>query len=445
VIFPLRVKLALLASGLLVAGIATVALLLLEQSSQALELEARKRGQFLADSLARNARDPMLLEDDLVLGQVIETVAQESEVLLARVVGPQGQILMSSRPEDAGRQARLAGDEDQTIHVHGTNLVVASRMSFGEVDLGEAQVVLDLDAIVGSVLERARRGVLLASGALLLVGVLFAIAVSGRITRPLVRLRMAVRALAAGDTSARVEVTTRDEIAVLARAFNEMGESLNEKRKIETAFRRYVSDHVLQEVVDRPEAVHFQGERREVTVLFIDIRGFTQLSSSIGPERLVGFLNEAFERITNCLLDHGATVDKYLGDAILAYIGAPILSSDHAERAVASAIAIQRSVQERNQAAEALGEPFEHLEVGIGIQTGPVLLGNIGSELKMDYTAIGDPVNVANRLQKLAGPGQILITEDVANHLGARLELKNLGTRELEGRDGPVTIYEVPH
>ena len=160
---------------------------------------------------------------------------------------------------------------------------------------------------------------------------------------------------------------------------------------------------------------------------------------------MVGFLNEAFERITNCLLDHGATVDKYLGDAILAYIGAPILSTDHAERAVASAIAIQRSVLERNQGAEALGEPFERLEVGIGIQTGPVLLGNIGSELKMDYTAIGDPVNVANRLQKLAGPGQILITEDVASRLGTRLELKSLGTRELEGRDGPVTIYEVPH
>jgi len=445
VIFPLRVKLALLAIGLLVVGIGTVALLLLEQSSEALELEARKRGQFLAESLARNARDPMLLEDDLVLGQVIETVAQESEVLVARVVDPQGQILMSSRPADTGRQARLAGDEAQTIQIHGSNLVVASRMSFGEVDLGEAQVVLDLDAIVGSVLQRARRDVFLASGALLLVGVLFAIAVSGRITRPLVRLRMAVRALAAGDTSARVEVTTRDEIAVLARAFNEMGESLNEKRKIETAFRRYVSDHVLQEVVDRGEAVQLQGERREVTVLFIDIRGFTQISSSIGPERLVGFLNEAFELITNRLLDHGATVDKYLGDAILAYMGAPISSSDHAERAVASAIAIQRSVAERNQGAEALGEPFERLDLGIGIQTGPVVLGNIGSELKMDYTAIGDPVNVANRLQKLAGPGEILITEDVANHLGSRLELKSLGTRELEGRDGPVTIYQVPH
>jgi adenylate cyclase len=95
--------------------------------------------------------------------------------------------------------------------------------------------------------------------------------------------------------------------------------------------------------------------------------------------------------------------------------------------------------------SESLGQPFDRLDVGIGIQIGPVVLGNIGSELKMDYTAIGDPVNVANRLQKLASPGQILVTEDVAARLGSRLDLRNLGTRELEGRDGPVTIYEVPH
>lgn len=443
--FPLRFKLAMLASGLLVVGTGAVALLLLQQSSDALEKEARKRGQFLAESLAKNARDPALLEDDLVLGRVVETVAQESEVLVARVLGPQGEVLMSSRPDESGSRVRLAGTEQEAIETRGSELLVSSRMSFGEVDVGEAQVVLDLDAIVGSVLRRARRDLFLASGFLLLAGVLVAIAISGRITRPLVRLRQAVDALAAGDTSARVEVATRDEIAVLSRAFNQMGESLNEKRRIETAFRRYVSDHVLQEVVDHPETVRLQGERREVTVLFIDICGFTQLASWIGPERLIGFINEAFDLITDRLLDHGATVDKYLGDAILAYIGAPISTSDHAERAVASAIAIQRAVDGRNRKAESLGKPFERLQVGIGIQTGPVILGNIGTDLKMDYTAIGDPVNVANRLQKLAGPGQILVSEDVVNRLGDRLAAIDMGAQKLEGRDDPVTIYGVPY
>ena len=230
---------------------------------------------------------------------------------------------------------------------------------------------------------------------------------------------------------------------MLARAFNEMSESLGEKRRIETAFRRYVSDHVLREVIDSPESIHLKGELREVSVIYLDIRKFTRLTGAIGPERTVAFLNECFDLITGRLLEHGATVDKYIGDAILAYLGAPIETDDHAQRAVAAAIAVQRAIHERNRRCEATGQPFVRLEVGIGIDTGPVVVGNIGSELKMDYTAIGEPVNVANRLQALAGPGQIKITGDVRARIGELVDVKADGTRVLEGVDHPIEIYEV--
>ena len=449
-IVPLRVKLALLASVLLVAGIGTVSLLLLDRSSEALETEARKRGRYMASSLARNARDPVLLQDDLVLSGLLGTVATEAEVLVARVLDPKGLVIASSREGERGPQARLTSglDSDEPIALAAPQgeLLVAARMSWGEVDLGEAQVVLDLDAIVGQVLARARRGVLIASGALLLVGIGIAFALSGRITRPLRRLHMAVKALAAGDTSSQVEVTTRDEVGALTEAFNDMSRSLDEKGRIESAFRRYVSDHVLQQVVDRPASVQLkqlEGERRVVTLLFIDIRSFSALASTIGPEELVTYLNEAFELITNRLLEHGATVDQYIGDAILAYFGAPIEIADHAERAVASAISIQRSVEERNAKCEASATPSHRLDVGIGIQTGPVVLGNIGSELKMNYTAIGDAVNVANRLQGMAGPGEIMISEDVRGRLAGRVELEDLGPQRVKGREEPIRVFRV--
>jgi adenylate cyclase len=285
--------------------------------------------------------------------------------------------------------------------------------------------------------------VLIASGVLLGVGLIVAFVVSGMLSRPLRRLRYAVNALAAGDLSARVEPTSRDEVGVLTRAFNEMSESLGEKRRIETAFRRYVSDHVLREVVESPEAIHMKGELREVSVLYLDIRKFTRLTGSIGPERVVAFLNECFDLITGRLLEHGATVDKYIGDAILAYLGAPIETEDHAQRAVAAAIAVQRAIHERNRRAEASLQPFVRLEVGIGIHTGMVVVGNIGSELKMDYTAIGEPVNVANRLQSLAGPGQIKITGEVRERLGELVEVKPEGARAVEGVDHPIEIYQV--
>jgi class 3 adenylate cyclase len=380
VIFPLRLKLALLMSALLLASIATVSWLLDQQYTEALETEARKRGSYIAESLARNARDPVLLEDDVVIGKLLESVTGEAEVVAARLVDGSGVLIDAKPPLENPEVSRMTRDAELAFATRGGELIVASRMVFSDVDLGEAQVVLDLHAIVGVVVERARFFLYLASGALLAGSILIAFSTSGRITRPLRRLRLAVNALAQGDTSARVDVSTRDEVADLTRAFNDMSASLSEKSRVETAFRRYVSDHVLQQVLDEPEAVQLLGERREITVLFIDIRRFTQLASRIEPERLVSYLNEAFELITDRLLEHGATVDKYIGDAILAYFGAPIEIEDHPARAVAAAISVQRSIEEFNQVRQSWRPPPERLDVGIGIQTGEVVVGNIGGD-----------------------------------------------------------------
>ncbi len=444
-IFPLRFKLLVLTIGLLAASIVTISMVMLEQSREALETEARKRASALALNLARNARDPVLLEDDLVVGQLLETAAKEAEVLVARLLDKDGNLLHSSSTHEQPQRERLTVQTPQASQLFGGRLVVAARLAFRDVDLGEAQIVLDLEGLIAPVFARARREVLLASGGLLIVAVIIAVAMSGFTTRPLRRLRVAVNALASGDLSARVLPTTRDEIGELTRAFNEMSESLSQKRRIESAFRRYVSDHVLRQVSDSKESIKLHGERREITVLFIDIRQFTRMASWVGPERVVAFLNEAFELITSHLLDHGATVDKYIGDAILTYFGAPIESPDHAERAVAAAIAVQRAVEERNRTMENQQEHFTRLNVGIGIQTGPVVVGNIGSQFKMDYTAIGDAVNVANRMQDLAGPGEILITADVAKRVGHLVESESLGMRQLDGRDAPVEAFRVTY
>ena len=442
-IFPLRFKLALLSSLLLVAAIGTVSLVVLDQSAQALAAEAGKRAVVLAEQLARNAREPMLLEDDLRLSQLLESIAKESEVTAVRVLDKDGRVLASSVKDEPDLRERMTGKEKIATWPLGGKLVCAVRMTYRELDIGEAQVVLDVDAVTGRVIRAARRQVLLAAGVLLGVGLVIAFIVSGMVSRPLRRLRLAVNALAAGDLSARVEPSSRDEIGVLTRAFNEMSESLGEKRRIETAFRRYVSDHVLREVVESPEAIHLKGELREVSVLYLDIRKFTRLTGAIGAERIVAFLNEAFDLITGRLLEHGATVDKYIGDAILAYLGAPIETDDHAQRSVAAAIAVQRAIHERNRRCENSGQPFVRLEVGIGIHTGPVVVGNIGSELKMDYTAIGEPVNIANRLQSLAGPGQIKITGEVRERLGLLCDVKAEGPRMLEGIVQPIEVFEV--
>ena len=442
-IFPLRFKLALLSSLLLVGAIGTVSLVVLDRSARALADEAGKRAVVLAQQLARNAREPMLLQDDLMLSQLLESLAKEAEVSAVRLLDKDGRVVASSQKNDPERVARMALGSDLETESKNGVLVVASRMTYRDVDIGEAQVVLDVAAVTRSVRLSARRDVLYASGVLLAVGLIIAFVVSGMVSRPLQRLRLAVNALAAGDLSARVEPSSRDEIGVLTRAFNEMSQSLGEKRRIETAFRRYVSDHVLQEVIESPEAIHLKGELREVSVLYLDIRKFTRLTGSIGPERTVAFLNECFDLITGRLLEHGATVDKYIGDAILAYLGAPIETEDHAQRAVAAAIAVQRAIHDRNQRCEASMQPFVRLEVGIGIHTGQVVVGNIGSELKMDYTAIGEPVNVANRLQAMAGPGEIMVTGAVRERVGLLVDAKPLGSQRIEGVEQPIEVFKI--
>ena len=449
-IFPLRLKLALFATSLLVVGIALVAALLYNSFSGALENEARKRGRFIAGNLAQNARQAILLEDDVVLGKLLDDVANEAEVVGARLLNTDGAILGSTLPGETAsaegessplRPPRMTLSKPFDSESSSEGEVLAARMIFQKVDLGEAQIILDVEAVVGSGVQRSRRDLYFASGGMVLLGVFIAVVMSGRITRPLSRLRLAVQALAKGDSTARVDVRSRDELAILAQAFNNMSASLSEKRHVESAFRSYVSDHVLKQILDQPDAI-ILGERREITVLFLDIRQFTRMANRVEPEPLVAFLNESFELVTERLLEHGATVDKYLGDAILAYFGAPIESPEHPERAVAAAIAVQRSVEERNKTSNEEG-PFRRLELGIGIQTGSVIVGDIGTELKRNYTIIGDPVNVAERLQKLARPGEIMLTRDVADHLGNRVGLESQGIRSLEGRDESVEVFRV--
>jgi len=445
-IFPLRLKLSLLASVLLVGTIGTISFLVLERLTAAIEGQARERVLFMAVNLADNARDAVLAQEELIIDQLLRSVSQQPGVMVARLVDKSGDVVGSSDPEEDDKRFKRRSIKDPIAVVElGDTIEVTARMRFSDIDIGEAQVTLDLGSIIGPAIRKTTLDVAWASGALLILGILIAIAVSARITQPLRRLRLAVNALAAGDTSATVPVTSRDEVADLTTAFNEMSQNLHEKKRVETAFRRYVSDHVLREVLENPETVQLHGERREVTAVFIDIRKFTRLTTEIGPERLVAYLNSALGLITNRLLDHGATVDKYLGDAVLAYFGAPIFNPDHPQRAVACAIAIQRSIRERNLKLEVAGQPFERLDVGIGIQTGDVVVGNIGSELKMDYTAIGDAVNVASRLQTLAAAGEILITAEVMQRVGDLVQSVSLGRKELEGRDQPLEIFRVAY
>ncbi|HEX2330399.1 MAG TPA: adenylate/guanylate cyclase domain-containing protein [Candidatus Angelobacter sp.] len=206
------------------------------------------------------------------------------------------------------------------------------------------------------------------------------------------------------------------------------------------ALERFLSPEVAAMVAENPD-IRLGGANQKVTVLFADIRGFTRLSETLPPERVVEILNEFFTRVTDVIFDFNGSVDKFMGDAVMAVFGAPISKGNDSSNAVEAAIQIQRLVLEMNRDAAARGWP--ELEVGVGINAGIAVAGNIGSPRRLDYTVIGDTVNTASRLIDCATGGQILISESVATELADKFKVEKLAALRVKGRTEPVQVFQV--
>ena len=237
------------------------------------------------------------------------------------------------------------------------------------------------------------------------------------------------------------EVHTGDELEELARALNHATVTLGERDKLRTTFGKYMTATVMEHLL--AGKVSLGGESLKVTILFTDIRSFTTISEKMEPQQLVGLLNEYFTEMVGIVMNEGGVVDKYIGDAIMAVFGAPVRKPDDAVRAVRAAVRMRRALTKLNERLAERGIP--PLRTGIGIHTGPVIAGNIGSERRMEYTVIGDAVNLASRLEsstKELGVN-VLISEDtwaLVKHAVVGRPVKEI---HVKGRAAPVMTYEV--
>ena len=217
---------------------------------------------------------------------------------------------------------------------------------------------------------------------------------------------------------------------------------LSERKRVTTIFGRYVAPQVVNQILENgEEGLKLGGIRKEVTVVFVDIRGFTSLSESVEPEEVVEILNEYLNLTASCIFDHGGTLDKFIGDATMAIFNAPLPLENHEMQAVKTALAMK-------QGSKALEEKLlqrfgKTVQFGIGIHTGPAVVGNIGSKTHMDYTAIGDTVNTAARLESNTKPGQIIISEEVYEKVKQNVIANSLGEIHVKGKANSIQIYEV--
>lgn len=219
-------------------------------------------------------------------------------------------------------------------------------------------------------------------------------------------------------------------------------QELLERRRVTDIFGRYVAPQVVSQILKNgEEGLKLGGNRRELTVLFVDIRGFTPLSERAEPEEIVEILNEYLDLTANCIFRFEGTLDKFIGDAAMAIFNAPLLLEDHQMKAVQAAWAMKEgSVELERRLTERFG--FS-VKFGIGIHTGQAVFGNIGSKTRMDYTAIGDTVNTAARLESNAKPGQIVLSESVYAAVKDRIEASSLGEIQVKGKEQGIIIYEL--
>jgi adenylate cyclase len=326
-----------------------------------------------------------------------------------------------------------------------------------EIDDKIDAVRLDMQKVsygaIATIRSEQTQAVLISAAVTLLaaiVGLIFANLVSGGIIRSVRQLLEGTRAVEAGQLDRSIDVTTADEIGQLAGAFNRMVVQLRDNQRIRETFGKYIDPRVVEGLIDRPNLTAAEGQRRVMTVLFCDLKGFTSLSEGMTPQGLVKVMNRYLSIMSEPIRTNRGIIDKYIGDGIMAYWGPPFVDeADHARFACLAVVEMIERIptlrQEIPELLGVLGTPMETCDLRIGIATGEALVGSIGSDVMMSYTLMGDVVNLASRLEganRLYGTRN-LVSERTIAAAGTAVEVREIDRVVVAGHTHAEVIFEI--
>jgi adenylate cyclase len=273
-----------------------------------------------------------------------------------------------------------------------------------------------------------------------IIAVPAALLVSHKASEPLIELQTAVTRIGRGDFDTPLEVHSNDEFGHVAEAVSSMAKGLKERDRVKSTFAHYVSHQVMDSILKSDQAVQLSGDRKRITVLFCDIRGFSTMSEHLPPEKVVRLLNEYFESMVEVVFRHNGTLDKFIGDGMMVIFGAPEDDPYQEEHALRTALEMQQELTRLSLQWKAEGLDIRS---GIGINSGPAVVGNIGSSRRMDYTAIGDTVNLASRLESATKDMGVPILVSEYTYMAARgaFQFRQMGSIHVKGRTEAVMTY----
>lgn len=364
-----------------------------------------------------------------------------------KAANPQAALDLKSALRAAVAQGKLRSKEGDLVTVDSPITVDNRPVALIRIVFSQTRMKEDI--------ARNRRTSLNIALGVLGLGILGGIVLARGVTRPLENLAGKMQKVAAGDFSERMTSFPRDEVGMLARTFNGMVDGLVERDRIKAerdrlevekaryreTLQRYVSRQVADRILSEHGSPFLKGERRDVTILFSDIRGFTRMSERMQPEEVVLLLNEYFSLMIDIVFKYDGMLDKFIGDCVMAVFGAPEGHPDDAIRAVRTALEMRDAVRRFNDRRAKEGK--EMIQAGIGINSGQAVAGSIGSQERMEYTVIGDNVNLASRLTSNAVSGQILISEQTYKKVGNYIRAAKLPSIHVKGKDALVDIYEI--
>lgn len=454
---PIAYKFALAITVLLTAGMGLLGLLIISNQTQLLRGQMNAFGGTVVHQLAEAAQEPVLADDVLGLRVLITNLARNENILGAVVFSDAGSPLASAGVvPDTGirelyRRAEQLNDDTYTADrewrrpaAEGGPLEVVSFIApvrFKDVVAGHAVVTFPRTVLVRAQHD-AMRAIAAATALMIALAAVMAFLMGRRLSRPIHELMDASAAIHKGQ-AVQFKDRRNDELGHLMSALNDIGQGLLEKSQVEAAFSRFVSTSVAKQILGNLEEIRLGGQHARGSVLFADIVGFTSMSEKLPPEEVAQLLNEYFSYISVASKLYRGNIDKFMGDCAMLVFGVPEEDPEHPFHAIACAVLIQRLVARLNAIRLRQGKFPVHFR--IGVNSGEMLAGNLGAQERMQYTVVGDTVNLASRLYTAAESDQIIITEELYKH--PEVEWRVLARRHesirLRGKRKPVDTYVV--
>ena len=439
--FPVAWKLGLSISLLILCGMTILGSLLLNNQLDRMRDQADTFGEAIALQLANTAREPLLADDTFLLKVQLNNLTRSESVRGAALFDRSGNLV------DKAGILPLAADplQEQIKRWELQNEPVTTY--YAAVDVGDTVAGYTAISLSDRPIMAARESVqdtmINATLIMSVIAIIASFLISRRLARPIQDLLEATSAMRRGDLNYRIQDRRNDEIGGLIEAYNTMAHGMLEKDQVEQGLKRFVSPSVARNMMADLDQVQLGGRDVHATVVFADIVGFTRLSETLAPDAIADMLNVYFDAITTATTFYRGTIDKYMGDCAMIVFGVPEKDDEHLFHGLCCAVMIQRMVERLNEHRRAHGHTT--VEFRIGINSGAMLAGNLGSRERMQYTVVGDTVNLASRLSNMAGGNEIIAASTLlANpNIASRVRATEYGAMRIRGKAEPVSTFRI--